>query len=123
MLKDQEEIQNTIVIAQFMGYEIGDYLGQGKPIYNKHKSLKTFGDFKELWGGLEVQFLGRFTEYVKYPFHEDWNYLMPIVSLCKEKQIFGSQNLINDIDEGLLNIDIENTYKSVIKFINFYNQN
>lgn len=56
-------------------------------------------------------------------FHESWDWLMPVIEKCKESQIFGSQRLITNIDNRLLELDILATHANVVDFIEFYNQN
>ena len=48
---------------------------------------------------------------------------MEVISTCKDKQIFGTQHLLDKIDEGLLCIDIKYTYSKVVEFIKWYNIN
>lgn len=121
--------EETTLIAVFMGYEIIDYQhNQYKPIYNGNKYAKTIGELKNLWGGLELKFTGRFTERVKYPFNTDWNYLIPI--LKKIREIVNTVLCIHDYEcfkeLGLAlnpyDHTIENVYKSVIDFINWLNK-
>jgi len=56
-------------------------------------------------------------DFLKY--NSNWNWLMRAVVKCKENQIFGSQHLIDEIDNGLINVDIDNVYLSVVKFIEY----
>ena len=58
---------------------------------------------------------------VDYNYNTSWDWLMPVVEKCKERQIFGSQGLINNIDKRLLQVDLLATYGNVISFIEFYN--
>lgn len=77
------EINKTI--AEFMGYEIIAYKGdKNKLIYNTNKFARTIGEEKELWGGLSLQFTGRFVEYTQFPFNTDFNYLIPIIKRIEE---------------------------------------
>jgi hypothetical protein len=80
-----EAIQNTVLIAQFMGYEVIPYQhNQYNPIYNGNKFAQTVGQQKDLWNGLDLQFTGRFTQVVNYPFDTDFNYLLPIIRRIEE---------------------------------------
>ena len=63
----------------------------------------------------------RLTDDLLKTLYNDWNSLMPVVEKCKERQIFGSQGLINNIDKRLLQVDLLATYGNVISFIEFYN--
>lgn len=131
---EHQIVDETVLIAQFMGYEVGDYQKQGKPIFTRHKYAKTIGEQKELWQGLDLQFTGRFTERVKYPFNTDWNYLMPIIhqieSLgytvtiagisCKITKVLDIQNPIVSWVLGNKSKKIELVYTTVIEFIKWY---
>jgi hypothetical protein len=78
--------ENNRLIAEFMGYEVIPYQGnEFRPIYNGNPSARTFGEKKALWGGLELEFTGRFVEYVKYPFDTDFNYLLPVIRRIEEQ--------------------------------------
>lgn len=84
-ITETEAIKNTVLIAQFMGYEVTLYQNnQYKPIYAGRKSALTIGAQKALWNGLDLQFTGRFTECVRYPFDTDFNYLLPIIQRIEE---------------------------------------
>lgn len=73
------------IFAEYMGYEIIQYNGDpNKLIYNGNKFAKTIGEKKLLWCGLDLEFTGRFIEYVKYPFNTDFNYLLPIIKKIEE---------------------------------------
>ncbi len=68
------------LIAEFMGYAVIPYQhNEYRPIYNGNPRARTVGDQKALWGGLELQFTGRFVEQVAYPFDTDFNYLLPVI--------------------------------------------
>ncbi len=54
-------------------------------------------------------------------FSVSWDWLMPIISKCREEQIHGSQYLINNIEHRLLKNDILSTFYNVFEFIQFYN--
>lgn len=115
-----ETKNETQMIAEFMGYEVINYQhGEFRPIYNGNKNAKTLGELKKLWGGLDLQFTGRFVEYVNFPFSTDWNYLIPIVfKIIDLKNVYGieKQKILNSI-----NPDINITYNAVIEFIKWYN--
>lgn len=83
---EPELVKNTVLIAEFMGYEVIPYQGnEYKPIFNGNKFAKTVGEQKALWNGLDLQFTGRFTEFVKYPFDTDFNYLLPIIRRIEQQ--------------------------------------
>ena len=84
-LTEQKKIETTVLIAEFMGYEVIPYQGNVyKPIYNGHKHAKIIGEQKKLWNGLSLHFTGRFTECVEYPFDTDFSYLIPIIREIEE---------------------------------------
>ena len=74
-------------IAEFMGYDVINYQHNNRysPIYNGNKYAKTVGEQKALWGGLDLQFTGRFTENATYPFDTDFRYLIPVIKRIEEK--------------------------------------
>ena len=79
-------IKTNTLIAQFMGYEIIPYQNNlYNPIYNGNKLAKTLGEQKKLWCGLKLEFTGRFTNAVKYPFDTDFNYLIPVIKKIEEQ--------------------------------------
>jgi len=72
------EVNKTI--AEFMGYEIIPYQNnKSNLIYNGNKNAQTYGQRKALWGGLDIEFTGRFVEQVKYPFDKEFNLLIPVI--------------------------------------------
>lgn len=82
---------------------------------------------------LIAQFMGVYTAENGYDYsaignkgvryHTSWDWLMPVIEKCKESQIFGSQRLITNIYNRLLELDILATHANVVDFIEFYNQN
>jgi len=84
--KMEKQVETNRVIAEFMGYEVIPYQhNEFRPIYNGNRYAKTVGEQKALWGGLDLQFTGRFTEQVKYPFDTDFNYLLPVIRMIEEQ--------------------------------------
>lgn len=82
----EQVVKTNTLIAEFMGYETIPYNGnKNVPIYNSNKYAKTIGEQKALWGGLDLQFIGRFAEKVKYPFDTDFNYLLPVIKRIEEQ--------------------------------------
>lgn len=58
-----------------------------------------------------------------FKYHESWDWLMPVVSKCYEINIPNDSNLHGDISCELLECDLEETYKAVVEFIDWYNCN
>jgi len=100
------------LIAEFMGLEIEDTL-EGMKVY----AIKT-PTFQ-----YEASEQTDFFEPEELLYNLSWDWIMPVVEKCKERQIFGSQGLINNIDNRLLQIDLLAVHSNVISFIEFYNLN
>ena len=82
----ETQVKTNTLIAEFMGYETIPYNGNvNVPIYNGNKYAKTIGEQNALWNGLDLQFTGRFTEKVNYPFDTDFNYLLPVIRRIEEQ--------------------------------------
>ena len=93
------ENNNIIIVAEFM-----ELLIEKKLVYiPKYNS----GAWKKL---------------SKLKYHSDWNLLMEVVLKCKENQIFGSQHLIDKIDNALVFVDIEAVYNDCVDFIKWYKE-
>lgn len=135
-MKTIETTLDSRLIAEFMGYEVINYQhGEFRPIYNGNKYAKTIGEQKKLWGGLDLQFTGRFTENIQYPFATDWNYLMPIVTKieelgyevligrisCNINEMMQREKPIVSLVCGDINKKKEIVYDAVIQFIKHYN--
>ena len=54
-------------------------------------------------------------------FHSSWDWLIPTIEKCRERQFYGSQRLIQNIDNRLLKLDLLATYGNVVDFITHYN--
>jgi hypothetical protein len=133
----EKELFITQTIAKFMGYEIIDYQHNSyNPIYNGNKQFKTIGEQKALWGGLELQFTGRFTNAVEYPFDTNFNYLIPVIRKIEESgyvvaikgisyqiyKVLQEDNPIVSLVCGDLSKKTEMTCSLIVKFINEHNQ-
>lgn len=121
-----------------MGYEVIFYQHNAyRPIYNGNKFAKTVGEQKALWGGLDLSFTGRFTEYVNYPFNTEFNYLIPVIRRIEEHgyvvciagiryqvyKVMDEQNPIISYVCGDLSKKTEVTCNLVVSFIEWLNQN
>ena len=88
-------------------------------------------------GGLDLQFNGRFTEKVKYPFDTDFNYLLPVIKRIEEQgyvvaikgisyqvyKVLDEQNPIISLVCGDLSKKTEMTCDLVTSFIEQLNNN
>jgi hypothetical protein len=130
-------IKNNILIAEFMGYQIIPYNGsKDKLIYNGNKYAKTVWKLKEMWGGLDLQYTGRFVECVKFPFDTDFNYLLPIIRMIEEQgyvvciagiryqiyKVFEEDKPIISLVCGDLSKKTEMVYRLLISFIENFNK-
>ena len=94
--------ENNKIIAEFMG--IADEIETGATSLIQIEGITGYYKNDDL----------------KY--HSDWNWLMEAIEKCREMQIFGSQRLIDNIDNRLLKLDLLATYKNVVDFISWYNE-
>ena len=137
-MNEAEIVENTVLIAEFMGYEVIPYQrNKYSPIYNGNKYAKTVGEQKSLWNGLDLQFTGRFTENVTYPFDTDFNYLIPIIIRIEQQgyavaiagikyqvyKVLDEQNPIVSLVCGDLSKKTALTYHAVINFLKWLKQN
>lgn len=134
----EKQVKTNTLIAEFMGYEIIPYNGNKNwLIYNGNKHAKTVGDQKALWNGLDLQFTGRFTEKVNYPFDTDFNYLIPVIRKIEEQgyvvsikgisyqvyKLLDEQNPIVGLVCGDLSKKTKMTCDLIVSFIEQLNQN
>lgn len=102
MKTSQEIIKNNKLIAEFMG---------GKMIVENHYGINII----KLPNNKDFDLFG-----LKY--HNSWDWLIPVVNLIKERQIFGSQHLIDKIDNVLIcDCELIHLHNAVIDFIKWYN--
>ncbi len=81
----ENEILINRTFAEYMGYNVIKYNGTNQLIYNGNKYATTRGELRKLWGGLDLEFTGRFVDRVKYPYNTDFNYLIPIIRRIEEQ--------------------------------------
>ena len=53
-------------------------------------------------------------------FHESWDWLMPVVQKCYK---IDSHEAFNNLVDAVAILDIDATYKAVVQFIEYVNQN
>lgn len=134
----EQIVKTSRLIAEFMGYEVIPYQhNEYRPIYNGNRFAKTIGEQKLLWGGLDLQFTGRFTENATYPFDSDFNYLIPVIKQIEEQgfvvaikgisyqvyKVMDEQNPIISLVCGDLSKKTEMTCDLVTSFIEQLNNN
>jgi hypothetical protein len=55
-------------------------------------------------------------------YHTSWDWLMPVVVKCFDKQEEISDDLSFKLNDALLETNIESLYRVVVEFINQYNK-
>ena len=50
-------------------------------------------------------------------YHENWNLLMEVALVCKQRQQFGNNFLIEKLNDALITCDISKVYKACVEFI------
>lgn len=60
----------------------------------------------------------------KMDFDTSWDSLMPVVSKCVNEypEMDEHEKLLQDINNGLMDTDIQQTWNAIINFINKYNE-
>ena len=97
-------IENDIVIANFMGWKIDDsFPDKGKVWRSTGKSIELETTFK---------------------FNKSWDLLMPVVEKClcsSESESREFDKHYDSIHDSLWSLNIDSTYNSVVEFIKWYN--
>lgn len=112
--------EKTQMIAKFMGYN------KISPVEYRIPEYERMIAFKSLTGAKNsnTHFRSDIFKIRELQFSKSWDWLMPVVQTCKERQIFGSQQLIDEIDNILcVDLEINHLFEAVVKFIEWYNQN
>jgi hypothetical protein len=60
--------------------------------------------------------------YKQSQYHSSWDWLMPVVEKCFNKQEEVSDDLSFKLNDALLETNIESLYRVVVEFINQYNK-
>lgn len=108
---DNKILEGNRLIAEFMGLELEETMS-GKMVYARHE-LKNPNKLNDCQ-----------TEYYEAEellFHFSWDWLIEVIQTCKERQVFGGQGLINNIERRLLEFDLLATFGNVVSYIEFYN--
>jgi hypothetical protein len=108
-MKREEILNGNKLIAEFLNVKPNNY-----------------GDY-EMYGVVEVIEDGENEQHFFRPqdmlFHSDWNWLMTVVDRCFNSEIDIEGNVIGEITHGLLDCNKETTFKAVVEFIEWYNEN
>ena len=117
----QEIIENNTLLAEFMGWDKGEY----------YLNLRTGNFVKKDTHDCDldkyVLFIKNGKPITQLFFHEDWNWLMLVVEkiynmLCYDKYVDESSYLFTD--GGVrLSINKKNVYTDCVDFVKWYNQN
>lgn len=131
METDKEKIvSGNVSIAKFMGFKM-------KPVRGKNKDyeydywyfdpdspalvkkgvffgvLKDSGDYKNM-------FLNQIIRFGEFPFHKDWNWLMPVVYKCKFINKLAYKG--SSIGYALSTLQIQAVWNACVAFIEWYNK-
>ncbi len=135
----QEIIEGDALIAKFMGCKMKPLRGKNKDYQYDYwyydpaspilvKKDVFFGELKEE-GNYEERFLKQEASFGKYPYHEDWNFLMPVVekietirnkndglTIIRHSAIFNGGLFVNFME----NTKKEAVWKACVKFIKIW---
>lgn len=59
-------------------------------------------------------------------YHDCWNWMIPVVRNIHEVEqayLYEIPEIINDLDLSIKRLELDNTYKAVVEFIKWYNEN
>jgi len=100
-----ETIQNNKLIAEFMGYELEETLADNIFVY----AIPTINNNLDFFEPNELLY------------HTDWNWLMKVIKEILTISLeLDTMELYYDITDNIPNI--EETYKSILEFINWFNK-
>jgi hypothetical protein len=119
-MKEEEIIQNNLLIAQFMGYTKGTY---------DH----GINGVEEIWQNYSIED-GHYKSEREFDYERDWNSLMPVVEKIESLGYFCMINRWTSVYTGfgqtpsqmsITNVEgkskIGNTYRAVLAFIEWIN--
>jgi len=118
-------IENNKLIAEFIGFTspktkdelfAKDIKRKGTPILdmNTGKRSHTMIDDKLLFENEELMF------------NKSWDWLIPVVREIhgiEQAYFYDIPEIIGDLDLSIKRLELDNTYKAVIEFIKWYNEN
>lgn len=106
-------VENNKLIGEFMGLEQhGDYF-----------QIED-GALMEITGCErgEVTSLGYMFTSDQLKYHQSWDWLMPVIEKARQLKFYDSERLVSNIDKSLLKLDLIATYRNLVDFIKWYNQ-
>jgi len=109
--------ENNKLIAEFMGIH---------EIMLDEYSNYEIDDIYQILGMKPHMYKNMVIHESDLQFHTSWDWLMPVVSKCydnSEEADGKDTNVVGDISHHLLDVDMEQTYKAVVEFIKWYNEN
>ena len=107
--------ESNRIIAEFMGAKM--------PCYSKDRKGKiTQCDL--VYNGVTVSYIDH-SSFFRYDsgfkFHESWDWIMPVVEKIGSMPFNESNNRYTDLN--VFEVNIDEVYKAVIQFIQWYNDN
>lgn len=120
-MKEQEIIEGNKLIAEFMEYQILHKRFQYQSWNSSNESYFSTdtGDIVCDKHGHEVNLYpdgDPLMELSELPFNSSWDWLMPVITKCIEKNIWYS-DWTNQLHDGLLEQDIEQCWIACVEFI------
>lgn len=100
--------ESNKLIAEFMGYKFYNNLPEQSNGYQLPKDKGT------------AIYLANSTSELQY--HEDWNWLMPVVHKCFEVSSFKIEGDMKGLVLWLQIADIKGAYRTIVEFITVYNR-
>ena len=108
-------MKNNKIITEFMGIEPEQTL-KNETVY----AIEMSRNNPKKLNDIATEFYSE--DELKY--HLSWDWIIPVMNLCKERQLFGSQHLIDKIDDALTcDCEIEHLHEALVVFIEYYNKN
>ena len=114
-----ETIENNKLIAKFIGDKKFWLMLEGlEGIYpNFNGTYYQSGDDRTIDNPLKEEYVFEF----KACFHDDWNWLMPVINKCREESNTEDSHW-EAIYYSLEGCDIDEVYNAVVEFIKWYNE-
>jgi hypothetical protein len=136
-MENNQIINGNKIIAEFMGYTYFPFNMEGvkDPGWKTTKDTSHFTKNNKLFflrDSVERDYLCRNHHQLCY--HSDWNWLMEVCKKINETKLLLPMNGIEDsimpwinakrpVVKGLINMDIMETWSSVVEYIKWYKKN